>query len=345
MKIGVLTGGGDCPGLNAAIRAIVRKAYAGGDTALGIHNGWAGLSGGDVEPLTGFSVSGILPKGGTILGSSRFNPFAREENVQKAFTNIKKFGVDALVTIGGEDTLGVALKFHERGLPIVGLPKTIDNDLPGTDYCIGFDTSINIVVDAIDRLHSTAESHNRAMVVEVMGRASGWIAAMAGIAAGGDYIILPEEPLNMDDLLKTLEDRKERGKSFSIVVVAEGARFVGTDGKARQTTLDDSVDDFGHARLGGVGNMIAREIEKALGIESRVTILGHVQRGGVPSAYDRVMASRLGIRAVDLIRKKKFGRMVALVNGKIGDVPLEVLREGVRLLDKDIIADAKTFFG
>lgn len=340
MRIGVLTGGGDCPGLNAAIRAIVRKALPGGDSVLGIRNGWQGLVAGNVEPLTEFSVRGILPKGGTILGTSRTNPFKTEESVQKCMVNLRKFGIDALIAIGGEDTLGVARQFSERGVPVVGIPKTIDNDLPGTDYCIGFDTSINIVMEAIDRLHSTAESHHRVMVVEVMGRQSGWIAAMAGIAAGADYILVPEEPYDIEAVCRTVTDRRERGKGFSIVVVAEGARRA--DGE--RVTLDDSVDAFGHVRLGGVGTLISREIERRTGIESRVTILGHVQRGGVPTAYDRMMATRLGLRAVELVRQGKFGRMVALAGGRLTEVPLDELRKGMRVLDPEVLADAKVFF-
>jgi len=341
MKIGVLTGGGDCPGLNAAIRGIVRKATQGGDGVLGIRNGWQGLVEGSVEPLTDFSVAGILPKGGTILGTSRTNPFKSEVSVQKCLVNAKKYGLEALIAIGGEDTLGVARQFSERGLGVVGVPKTIDNDLQGTDYCIGFDTAINIVMEAIDRLHSTAESHHRVMVVEVMGRQSGWIAAVAGIAAGADYIVVPEVPFDVRDIAKTVMERRERGKGFSIIVVAEGARSA----KGERVTLDDSVDAFGHVRLGGVGTSIARDLEKQTGIETRVTILGHVQRGGVPTAHDRMMATRLGLRAVDLVRKKRFGRMVVLLHGKITDLPLGELNKGMRHLDPDLLEDAKVFFG
>jgi phosphofructokinase-like protein len=341
MKIGVLTGGGDCPGLNAAIRAIVKKALQGGDSVLGIRGGWQGLVVGNVEPLTQFSVAGILPKGGTILGTSRTNPFKSEESVQKSLAHVRKFGIDALIPIGGEDTLGVARQFSERGLPVVGIPKTIDNDLPGTDYCIGFDTSINIVMEAIDRLHSTAESHHRVMVVEVMGRQSGWIAAAAGIAAGADYILVPEEPYDIAAVCRTVTDRRERGKGFSIIGVAAGARGAGGE----RVTLDESVDAFGHVRLGGVGTFVSREIERRTGIESRVTILGHVQRGGVPTAYDRLMATRLGLRAVELVRAGRFGRMVALAGGQLTDVPLAELSKGMRTLDPGLLEDAKVFFG
>lgn len=342
MKIGVLTGGGDAPGLNAAIRAIVKKAEKLGDSVLGIKNGWAGLINGQVEPLTDFSVSGILPKGGTILGTSRTNPFKKEENIQKCLANFKRFGLEAIIAIGGEDTLGVAKKLSDQGVPIVGVPKTIDNDLTGTEYNIGFDTAVNIVVEAIDRLHSTAEAHHRVMVVEVMGRSSGWIATWAGIAGGADYIITPEEPYDIEDLARVLKKRKERGKEFSIVVVAEGARPKGFD---KPVTTENTVDEFGHVKLGGVGAVIAKEIEKRLGVETRMTMLGHIQRGGTPSAYDRYMATRMGLYAVDLVHDKKFGRMASLAGGKISDIPLSEVEGRQRKVDPELLKDAKTFFG
>lgn len=342
MKFGILTGGGDCPGLNAAVRAIVRKAHGAGDSVLGIRNGWAGLINGNVEPLTEFSVSGILPKGGTILGTSRTNPFKSEEDVQKCFANFRKFGLDALLPIGGEDTLGVGLKFHERGMNVVGIPKTIDNDLSGTDTCIGFDTAVNIVVGTIDRLHSTAESHHRVMVVEVMGRHSGWIAALGGIAGGADYIVVPEEPYDIEDVCRALTRRREKGKDYSIVVVAEGAKPKGSD---QTFTQDESVDAFGHVRLGGVGAVVARDIQKKLGIETRVTILGHVQRGGTPTTFDRVLATRLALHAVGLAKEERFGRLSALREGKITDVDLAEVAKGYRLVPPEILNDMKVFFG
>ncbi len=341
MKIGVLTGGGDCPGLNAVIRAIVKKAEKNGDSILGIKNGWAGLVNGLVEPLTDFSVAGILPRGGTILGTSRTNPFKKEESVQKCRTNMKRYALDAIIAIGGEDTLGVARRFHEQGLPVVGCPKTIDNDLPGTEQTFGFDTAVNIAMEAIDRLHTTAESHHRIMVVEVMGRDSGWIATVAGIAGGADYIVIPERPYDIAEIVKVVKDRQKRGKEFSIVVVAEGA--VPKGGKA--VTQSGGVDDFGHARLGGIGNLIAHELEQKSGIESRVTILGHVQRGGTPTAYDRLLASRYGLRAYDLVKAGKFGRMAALVAGKIQDVSLPDPDVQKRTLDPELYDDAQVFFG
>jgi len=341
MKIGLLTGGGDCPGLNAVIRAVVKRAEQGGDEVLGIRNGWAGLLTGNVEPLTPFSVMGILPKGGTILGTSRTNPFKSQEGVQKSLDFFRKYGLDALIAVGGEDTLGVAERFHAQGMPVVGVPKTIDNDLAGTDYTFGFDTAVNVVMEAIDRLHSTAESHHRIMVVEVMGRDSGWIATLAGIAGGADYVIVPEKPYDIAEVCATLARRHERGRQFSIVVVAEGAAPKG----GRLVSQKGGVDEFGHVRLGGVGQVVAEEIAKEMGVETRVTILGHVQRGGSPSAFDRVLGTRFGIRAVDLVRAKTFGRMVALSGTKIVDVPLPPPGRQKRFLDMELYSDAETFFG
>jgi phosphofructokinase-like protein len=342
MKIGVLTGGGDCPGLNAVIRAVVKRAERGGDEVLGIRNGWSGLLLGNVEPLTPFSVMGILPKGGTILGTSRTNPFKSQEGVQKSLDFFRKYGLEALIAVGGEDTLGVAERFHAgHGMPIVGVPKTIDNDLAGTDSTFGFDTAVNVVMEAIDRLHSTAESHHRIMVVEVMGRDSGWIATLAGIAGGADYIIVPEVPYDIKEVCARLAQRRDKGRHFSIVVVAEGATPKGGGHFSQQ----GGVDEFGHVRLGGVGQVVAEEISKLLGIETRVTILGHVQRGGSPSAFDRVLGTRFGLRAVDLVRARTFGRMVALSGTKIIDVPLPLPGRQKRYLDMELYADAETFFG
>lgn len=341
MKFGVLTGGGDCPGLNAAIRAIVRKAESGGDSVFAIKNGWEGLIKELVEPLTDFSVSGILHKGGTIIGTSRTNPFKSQDSVQRSLASVKKFDLAAIVAIGGEDTLGIAKKFHDLGMPVVGIPKTIDNDLYGSEYDIGFDTACNTVMDAIDKLHSTAESHHRVMVIEVMGRESGWIATVAGIAGGADYIIVPEMPYDLKEICKVLTDRKNRGKDFSIVVVAEGARSVGSD---KPVTQEDTIDEFGHVRLGGIGQIIAKQIEKETGLESRVTILGHIQRGGSPTAYDRFIATRMGFRAVDLIRQKKFGRLVAIFCGQVTDISLSEIEGKTRRVDPEILKDSSTFF-
>ena len=342
MKVGVLTGGGDCPGLNAVIRAVVKKLEKTNDLVYGIKNGWAGLISGVVEPLTNFTVTGILPKGGTILGTSRTNPFKSQDALSKLLSNWKRFGLDALIAVGGEDTLGVARRLvDQHQLAIVGVPKTIDNDLNGTDQTFGFDTAVNIVMEAIDRLHSTAESHHRVMIVEVMGRDSGWIAAVAGIAGGADFIIVPEEPYDLEEVCKALQRRKASGKDFSIIVIAEGAKPKG----GGEVTQDGSVDEFGHVRLGGIGTLLARDIEKKIGVETRVTILGHVQRGGTPTAFDRVLATRYGLAAVDLVRQKKWGRMVALAGSKIVDVDLPQVDQEKRYLDMGLHKDAQVFFG
>lgn len=341
MKIGLLTGGGDCPGLNAVIRAVVKRAVSGGDEVVGLKNGWAGLLRGLTEPLTEYSVMGLLPKGGTILGTSRVNPFKSPDTVQMAKANFRRFGLDALIAVGGEGTLGAADRFGKEGLPVVGIPKTIDNDIPGTDTTFGFDTAINIVMEAIDRLHSTAESHHRVIVVEVMGRDSGWIATMAGLAGGADFIIVPEKPYDIDEVCAALKHRQGKGRDFSIVVVAEGAKSKGGD-IVLQT---QGVDEAGHVRLGGIGYRLAAEIERKTSIETRVTVLGHVQRGGTPTAFDRILASRFGVHAVDLIRQRKFGRMVALQGTRIIDVPLPEFGFQKRYLDLEFLKEAETFFG
>jgi len=341
-KIGILTGGGDCPGLNAVIRAIVKKSIAYEWEVIGIRNGWEGLIVGEVEPLTDYSVSGILHKGGTILGTSRTNPYKNKEDLQKLENNIKKYGLDAVVAIGGEDTLGVACKLNKQGIPVVGVPKTIDNDLSGTDYTFGFDTAVSIVTEAIDRLHTTAESHRRVMVVEVMGRHAGWIATVAGIAGGADDILIPEEPFDMDEICDRLKKRYDRGKKFSIVVVSEGARPNDEDSL---TVNSKGTDDFGHVKLGGIGNALGAEIEERMGMETRVTILGHVQRGGTPTAYDRVLATRFGITAVDLVRDGDFGKMVALRGNKIISIDLEEAVAELKTVDMELYEVAKAFFG
>lgn len=342
MKIGILTGGGDCPGENAVIRAVVKKADRYGYSVIGIKRGWLGLINGEVEPLTNFSVSGILPRGGTILGTSRTNPFKKEEDVQKVMTNIKRFGLDALIAVGGEDTLGVAKKLFDKGINVVGVPKTIDNDLSATDYTFGFDTAVSIATEAIDRLHTTAESHDRVMVIEVMGRHAGWIATIAGIAGGADCILIPEKPFDIKEVCELVNQRHKRGRRFSIIVVAEGAMPVkGT----KLVTQDESVDAFGHIKLGGVGNIIGKEIEKRTGFETRVTILGHIQRGGTPSAFDRVLATRYGVAAVDLIKNKEFGKMVALRGNKIVSANLEEAVAKLKTVDLELYDIAEIFFG
>ncbi|MDD5465298.1 MAG: 6-phosphofructokinase [Candidatus Omnitrophica bacterium] len=340
-RIGILTGGGDCPGLNPVIRAVVRKALLEGYEITGIKNGWKGLVENDTMRLDINTVSGILPKGGTILGTSRTNPYKKEGDLQKVKDNFKKMGLDALVAVGGEDTLGVASKLVKEGLPIVGVPKTIDNDLSATDYTFGFDTALNVAMECIDRLHTTAESHHRIMVAEVMGRHAGWIALEAGIAGGADVILIPEIPIDLDEVCNIIKKRHARGKTFSIVVVSEGAQF--KDGS--MVTQEKKLDAFGHVRLGGIGEELAAQIEKKTGYETRVSVLGHIQRGGSPTAFDRVLGTRLGVKAVELIKNKKFGKMVALAGIKIIDVPLEEAVKALKTVDMELYDIAKVFFG
>ena len=341
-KIGILTGGGDCPGLNPVIRAVVRKALLAGYEIVGIKNGWKGLVENDTMPLNIDTVSGILPKGGTILGTSRTNPYKKEGDLQKVKDNFKKMGLDALVAVGGEDTLGVASKLIKDGCRnIVGVPKTIDNDLSATDYTFGFDTALNVAMECIDRLHTTAESHHRIIVAEVMGRHAGWIAIEAGIAGGADVILIPEIPIDLDEVCNVIKKRHARGKTFSIIVVSEGAQF--KDGTI--VTQEQKLDAFGHVRLGGIGEDLAAQIEKRTGFETRVSVLGHIQRGGSPTAFDRVLGTRFGIKAVELIIDKKFGKMVALDGTKIIDVPLEEAVKALKTVDMEFYNIAKVFFG
>jgi 6-phosphofructokinase 1 len=343
-RIGLLTGGGDCPGLNAVIRAVVRRGLTGGGhTFVGFRRGWAGVLEDDAAELTLQSTADILPRGGTILGTSRTNPYTDgEDGTARIRRTLESRGVDALIPIGGEDTLGVALRLHHEGVPIVGVPKTIDNDLGGTDVTVGFQTAVQIVTDAIDRLHTTAESHNRVMVVEVMGRHAGWIATHAGIAGGADAILVPERPFDIDEVVAHLRRRHEHGRSFSIVVVAEGAT---PQEGTLQTREGTGTDAFGHARLGGIGVTLEREIERRTGFETRVTILGHVQRGGTPVAFDRVLATRFGVSATDAVADGRFGTMVGLRGTEIVEVPLaDALREP-KLLDPALYETAELFFG
>ena len=328
--IGVLTGGGDCPGLNAVIRAVVRAGFAYDFETLGIRNGWLGLIDGDVEPLTDFSVSGILPKGGTILGTSRTNPLANTADFQKIRHNIKKYGIHALVVIGGDGTLSAARDVAKLGIPLVGVPKTIDNDISGTDVTFGFDTAVSIVTEAIDRLHTTAESHHRIIVVEVMGRNVGWIALTAGIAGGADAILIPEVHFTMDEVCRKLRARYEAGKKFSIVVIAEGAH---REDIGVPPVPEHDRDECGHEKFVGVGNMLGKELERCLGVETRVTTLGHVQRGGSPTAYDRVLATRFGVAAVELIHAGDFGKMVALQGNRITSITLESAVQQLKTVD------------
>ncbi len=343
MKVGILTGGGDCPGLNPVIRAIARKGIQNyKDKIIGLLNGWKGLLEGITQELTIDSVSGILHRGGTILGTSRTNPAKIEGGFEKAKEQYKKLGIDALIAIGGEDTLGVANKLVKMGLNIVGVPKTIDNDLSATDFTFGFDSAVNIVMEAIDRLHTTAESHDRVMVVEVMGRHAGWIAVYGGIAGGADAILIPEEQFDTDEVCELIKKRHKRGKNFSIVVVAEGAVPKDAD---KFITKDKTLDAFGHVKLGGIGDALAKEIEKRTEFETRAVVLGHLQRGGSPTCFDRVLGTRFGIAAIDLVHKKKFGNMVSLQGNKIIDVPIEKAVAKLKTVDKDFFEIAKVFFG
>ena len=342
-RIGLLTGGGDCPGLNAVIRAVVRKGInAYGHELVGFRYGWAGVLSGDAMDLTHESTSGILHRGGTILGTSRTNVFKEEDGLERVRASLEKLRLDALIPIGGEDTLGVAGKLSEAGVPVVGVPKTIDNDLAGTDFTFGFQTAVQIATDAIDRLHTTAESHNRVIVVEVMGRHAGWIAAYSGLAGGADVVLVPEQPFDIDEVCERLRRRHlERGRRFSIVVVAEGA--TPKDGELRSEF--ESTDSFGHVRLGGIAIQLEREIEERTGFESRMTILGHIQRGGTPCAYDRVLGSRFGVEAVDAISEGDYGQMVALRGTEIVRVPLAEALAAPKLLDPKLFETAEVFFG
>jgi phosphofructokinase-like protein len=339
MKIGVLTGGGDCPGLNPAIRGVVFKAVEYGDEVIGIKKGWLGLVEGIAAPLTLADVDEIMSKGGTILGSTRTNPFKKEEDRQKMLANIKKLGLDALVAIGGDDTLTAALKLTKEGFPVVGVPKTMDNDICETDYTFGFDTSVSIAVDALDRLRDTAKSHGRVMVLEVMGRHAGWVALFTGLAGGADYILLPEEEVNIEKMCDVLRNVYAR-KQYALVVVSEGIEIPGMKG------ADAKADGFGHALLKekGVGSYIAAQIEKMTGFETRYAVIGHIQRGGPPTVFDRMLALRLGVKAVEMIHAKKFGMMASLRGNQIVEVKLEDAVSKNRKVEESWLALTKTFY-
>jgi 6-phosphofructokinase 1 len=347
VRVGILTGGGDCPGLNAVIRAVARRSQVRGDEVIGVRTGWRGLVDGVFEPLGPREISGLLPRGGTILGTSRTNPYKVEGGVDRVLENFREQRLDALVAIGGEDTLGVAARlYEEHELPVVGVPKTIDNDLSATDYTFGFDTAVSICTEAIDRLHTTAESHNRVMVVEVMGRHTGWIAVMSGIAGGADVILIPEQPITVEAACAEIRHRHGRGKDFSIVVVSEGYELTYDSGERRQVAQEASAtDQFGHVRLGGVGHELGAEIEERTGYETRVTVLGHVQRGGSPTPRDRVLATRYGLKAADLIGEGRFGRMAALHGDDVVDVSLAEATAELKTVPDDWYAVAKAFFG
>jgi len=347
-KLGVLTGGADGPGLNAAIRAVVHRAVQKYKMqVVGVLRGWRGLLDGLFLPLTEDSVSGILPRGGTILRISRTNPYRHPNGHKIIQENMRSAGIDALVVIGGNETLSVAHRLHsEEGLPLVGIPKTIDNDVPGTDYSFGFDTTVNIAMEAIDRIHTTAESHDRVMVVEVMGHHTGWIAVYAGIAGGADVILIPELCVSIDAVCETILTRHDKGRDFSIVVVAEGASLVSDEcPEGKRVYQNADTDEFDEVRLGGVGTVLGREIEARTGFETRVTILGHVQRGGTPTAFDRVLATRFGLAAADLAHQGRFGTMVALHGGCVEPVDIAVTTQGIKPVPQEMYEAAKAFFG
>lgn len=342
-RIGILTGGGDCPGLNAVIRAVVRKGVNRyGHAIVGYRDGWRGVLNNQRMNLTPDNTSGILHRGGTILGSSRTNPFKEERGVELVKASLTEERIDCLIAVGGEDTLGVADKLHSEGVHVVGVPKTIDNDLSATDFTFGFNTAVQICTDAIDRLHSTAESHNRVMVVEVMGRHAGWIATYAGIAGGGDSILVPERPFDIEGVCEHIRHRHRAGRTFSIVVVAEGAVPLET---SDVVTSEESTDSFGHVRLGGIGVMLEKEIERRTGYETRATILGHIQRGGTPTAFDRVLATRFGIAAIDCASDEDYGKMVALQGPDIKRVPLSDAVGTLKTVSPELYETAQVFFG
>ena len=342
MKIGVLSGGGDAPGINAVIRAIVRRGIQTyGDEIIGIRDGWRGFLEANFTPLDLEAITGILPKGGSILGTSRTNPFKREKGPEQIMENAQKAGIEAVIAIGGDDTLTVAHKMADYGLKCAGVPKTIDNDIVGTDYTFGFNTAVHIATDALDRLHTTAEAHNRVIVLEVMGRYTGHIALAAGIAGGADAILIPEKPFDIEEVCEYIRRRQKRGRNFSLIVVAEGAKPKG----GKEIVYSERIDEFGHISLGGIGYYLAKEIEQRTGIETRVVVLGHLQRGGSPTAFDRILATRFGVAAVDLAHQGKFGYMVALQGNQIVPVPLKDVVGKRKTVDMELYELASVFFG
>ncbi len=347
MNIGVLTGGGDCPGLNAVIRAIVYKGIKHYHyNIMGIYEGWKGLlEGGPIAPLTLEDVAGILAMGGTILRTSRTNPFKHKKGIELIKKTVKKYKLDVVIAIGGEDTLGVAARLHKEGLKVIGVPKTIDNDVAGTDQTFGFDTAVNVATEAIDRLRSTAEAHNRVFLVEVMGRHAGWIAVQSGIAGGAHLILVPEYPIDVDEVVSRIVKRHARGEQYSMIIVAEGARLKKDSGESGFVLQEPEKDEFGHVRLGGIAYILAKIIEAKTGYECRNAILGHIQRGGKPTAFDRVLSTRYGIHAIDLVHKGKFGQMVALRGTKIVGTPLVTAMKQIKTIDKEIYGIAEVFSG
>ena len=342
LKIGVLTGGGDAPGTNAVIRAIVRKAIKQyDDEVVGIRDGWHGLLEGDFTPLDQEAITAILTRGGSILGFSRTNPFKSKSGVQRVLQNMKKSGIEAVIAIGGDDTLGVACKLGDFGIRCVGVPKTIDNDLSGTDYTFGFNTAVTIATEALDRLRTTAEAHQRVIILEVMGRYTGWIAFESGLAGGADVILIPEKPFDVSEICNYISQRQERGRNFSVIVVSEGAKP--KDGK--EIIYSDGLDEFGNVRLGGVGYYLGREIEKCIDTETRVVVLGHIQRGGTPTAFDRILGTRLGLAAIDFVHDGKFGYMVGIQGNKIVSVALKDVAGKRKTVSPELYEIANVFFG
>jgi 6-phosphofructokinase 1 len=340
MRIGLLTGGGDSPAMNAAIRAVVRKAHSLGYEVLGFNDGWRGPIEGKHVKLTPAMVSGVLFRGGTMLGTSRTNPFKIDGAVEKIKRNLNEHKIDALIAMGGDDTLGTAHKLAAHGVKAVGIPQTIDNDLAETDYAIGFDTALNIVTECLDRLHTTAESHRRVMVVEIMGRDAGWLALLGGLAGGADVILIPEVQFDIEWVCSRLTERMKSGKTFSVVAVSEGAKPIELQSQLAQT---ERTDAFGHVRLGGIGQFLVEQIEKLTGLEARVTVLGHLQRGGLPTAQDRILATRFGVKAVEMVRAGEFDQMVCLKGHGVASVPLEKAVKRARTVDMDLYEMSKLF--
>ncbi|MBJ7328641.1 MAG: 6-phosphofructokinase [Solirubrobacteraceae bacterium] len=346
MRVGILTAGGDCPGLNAVIRAASRRLMVDGHQPVGLLRGYRGWAEPELRmELDDRAVSGILHLGGTILSTSSFDPFMEPDGVERVLKAQETDPLDAVIAIGGEHTQWITQKIHQQlGLPVVGVPKTIDNDVVGTDYTFGFDTAVQVATEAIDRLHTTAQSHDRVMVVEVMGRNSGWIALYSGIAGGADGILVPEIDITVEELVKTIERRHERGKNFSIIVVAEGAKLAFEGQEGEQVLASEETDEYGYVRLGGIAALLGRELEKRTGFETRITVLGHTQRGGTPSATDRVLATRYGLKAAEMVLAGEFGRMATLLDNKITSISLDQV-DGVKPIDFAMLDEAKVFFG
>ena len=347
MKIGVLTSGGDCPGLNAVIRAITKICTFEGFEAIGIMNGWRGLMDESYKPLNSSNVSGIINRGGTILGTSRYSPFEEKGGPDKLLNKVNHEGFDAIICIGGEGSQHIAYEAFKLGINVIGVPKTIDNDISGTDFTFGFDTAANIAVEAIDRLHTTAESHHRIMILEVMGRHAGWIAMYAGIAGGADYIFIPEKKVKIEEAVKVIKNRYKKGKLFSIIVVAEGATYIEEEIIALNKNMeqDKKLDSFGRARLGGIGYLLAEELEKRTDFETRATILGYIQRGGVPSAFDRILGTMFGVYAVDMAKEGKFCNMCVLNGAKMADIPIKDAIGKLKTVSPQFFDAMKVFFG